>query len=591
MVTGSDRMTPDMKNLPHLGEAPELNEFTAKSFKANLATFTTGDDREIQKIFKKQYGGDVSFRKDKKGNIIVKFPSGEYPINKPGLSPQDIPKFFGDLAAFNPAARASTIRAAVVKSALGESVLEGVDASLGGDFSPQDVGMSAVLGGGFKALEDAASLGSRAILGNKTQQAEELLSAGKQFDTPILTSDALPPENIVSKLAVQTGEKIPFAGTGAMRAEQQLKREKPVNEFIDRYGQFSYKSIVDSLRASKDKVKRAAGNVMGQVGEKLDDVGAIPIRNTKDAIANAQLEFSKPGVIQSTGAMEDLGTLIKAIDEAPQTFSTLKENRTAFREIVKSTDKAERSQLTSRAKSMLSKVEEGITNDMKSFAKDNLSRQQFKQWNRANKIYFDEAIKMTKTKIKNVLDVGDVTPEVVEKMLFSKYKSELKNLYSSLDPAGRKNARSAIISKVASATARREKGTTPNSFATELKKYNEHIDVFFKGEEKKQLKGLQLLLDSTKRAQDAAAATPTGQGNIGGGVVASVVANAFKAVFTGGTLGSIARAYESTPVRNALLNLAGTRRGTAAFDKALQEAMHKIKLSAQTINTQEANNG
>ncbi len=599
MFTGADRMTQEMEELPHLGRAPEMNEFSGSSLKANLATFTTGDENELKKIFKQQFGDNVSFREDAKKNIIVDFPSGSYPLNKPGLSPQDVPKFMADLLMFNPAARAASIPGALTKSAIGETVLEGTDVALGGDFSKADVGISTALGGAGKVLEDVISTAYRSMVGKNKPQADELLKAADEAGISLMTSDVLPPKNIVSKGFQQTAEKIPVAGTAGKRAGQQAEREAAVSEIAEKYGSFSYKSIVDSLKESKNKIKSAAGSVLGKTANKLDDAlnyelgptlgGGLPMDNTKSAIARAKELFSKPGVIQSKGAMSDLETLIKAIDEAPQTFTTLKENRTAFREIVNGADKAERSQLTSRGKSILENVESSMTADMKKFARKNLSQRDYSKWLKANKVYAEEAIKMTKTKLKNVLDKGDITPEAVETMLFSKKPSELKNLYSSLGSDGRKNARAAIVSKIINNLSKRVDGVSPNSFATELGKHKDQIDTFFKGQDRKQLRGLEVALNATRRAQDAAVSTPTGQQAILLGQVAAVAADPITAIATGGSLGAIARVYESNSVKHALLKLAGTPKGSTAFERALEQVSFELRFASQALKPEKEN--
>jgi len=581
IITGADRMTPEMENLPSLGSAPEMSEMSWKSLKANLGTFTTGDPEELKKIFKKQYGDKVSFTKDEKQNIIVNFPSGSYPMNKPGLSMQDAPHFIGETLAMSPAAKAKTFLGAVGASAAGEAILEGVDEALGGDFSIKDVGISAAFGAGGKLFEDAISSAYRFMKG--TPDGDGLLKAADEAGIKIMTTDAVPPENIVGKMAQQTTEKIPIAGTGGLRAAQQRERVDAVTDLIDEYGTFSYKSVVDSLRESKNRIKKAAGNVLNDTGETLDSFGDIPLTKTDDAILDALDLLEKPGVIKSTGAMADLDTLVRAMDEAPQTFTSLKENRTAFREIVAGADKAERSQLTSRSKNILESVEKSMTADMKAFAKDNLSDQRYNQWKKANHVYASEAKKMTKTKLKNILDTGDLTPEAVEKMLFSKKPSELKMLYSSIGNEGRQNARSAIVSKIADKLSRRVHGITPNSFATELKKNKDQIDAFFKGADKKRLEGLGKVLDATRRAQDAAATSVSGQQAIGGAAVASVIADPVKAILVGGSIGLSARFYESKPVRNILYKMASVPAGSTAFLKLNERLNFHARLFSQNI--------
>lgn len=54
-----------------------------------------------------------------------------------------------------------------------------------------------------------------------------------------------------------------------------------------------------------------------------------------------------------------------------------------------------------------------------------------------SEIYADEASKLQNTRLKNVLMKGDLTPEVVNNMLFSKNKSEVQNLYNSVGQVGR----------------------------------------------------------------------------------------------------------------------------------------------------------
>ena len=566
--------------------APELNSLSWPAFKASAGLLVTDNDESSKKMLKEQFGEDISF-KDSTEGVIATLPSGDYFINKKGLSGQDVIKFVSDMLAYTPAGRAKGIISAAGKSALTETVLEGTEQSLGGDdISSKDVAISGSIGGLFKGVENLIGAGYRAVKGKTSDEAESLLKSGDSAGIPLTTSDVLPPKTFVGKTAQQTGEKIPFAGTGAMREGQQEMRQQAVQDVAEKYGQFSYSSIIKSLKAKKDRVKSAAGSVLESTGGKLDGIGEIPLVSTKSAILDAQNELSKQGVIKSSGAIDDLNVLIEAIDSAPQTFTTLKENRTAFREIVNGADKAERSQLTSRAKGLLKKVESSMTKDMNQVAKDNLTSQELLKWQKANSVYADEAKKLTKTRLKNVLDKGDTTPEAVSTLLFSQKPSELKLLYNSLGQEGRGNSRAAIVSKVVESVSKRAGGITPNSFATELKKYQPQINAFFKGEERKQLNGLQKALESTRRAQDASITTPTGQQLIGAGTLAAAATDLGLTTLIGGTTGGIARLYESAPVRNALLRLSAAPKGSTQFEKALLEFQTILSSSAQALRNE-----
>lgn len=586
LFTGENRMTPELSALPSIGSAPEFNKFSPESLKATIGTFTTAKPNELKQIFKKQFGDNVSFRNDSKGNPIVDFPSGSYALNKPGMSPQDIPKIFADLVAYMPAARARTILGSMFGSAVTAATLEGIEASVGGEFSPEEVGVSAALGGAFKGLENLAGAGYRAIMGEVNPEQARLIGESAQAGIPAITSDIIPPQTFAGRTAQQTGEKIPVAGTGGIREAQQEFRERAVEGFTEQFGDFSYDTIIQSLRQKSGGVMRSAGDRLESLGGQLDNIGEIPITQTRRAVADVTEELSRPNVLGGQAALDDLNQLVETISTAPQTYTTLKENRTAFREVVDSLDPTARSQLTSRSKSLLRQVQSGMTEDMRSFARENLSGNNFRRLENANQIYAREAERLTKTRLKNILDKGDFTPENVKQMLFSQKPSEMRSLFRSLTTEGRANARSAIINKITTDLSKRANGMTPNSFATELGKYNPQINAFFKGRDRRALEGLRRGLDATRRAQDASITTPTGQSLIGGLTGFAAFTDLGATLGLGGTAGGLARLYESAPVRNALLRLAGTRQGSTAFERALREANVALTSSAQAMKSE-----
>lgn len=579
IFTGESRTTPELDALEEIGAAPELNELSLAAFKSSLGLLTTGKTEELKSILSSQLGDKVSFTQDSKGNEIVNLPSGQFALNKPGFSAQDLVRGVFDVASFTPAGRAASIAGVAGRSALTEAVVETAEAGVGGEFSPEDVALSGALGGFFKGLGDVVGAGFRALTG---KAASETVEAGRAAGIPVFTSDVFQPTTFVGKTAQQTGEKIPIAGTGGLREGQQKARQQAVAEVAERYGQFSYGAIVDSLKVQRNKVKSAAGSILERTGSKLDNTGPIPIDNTLSAVSRAQAELSKPGVIQSTGAIADLKTLSDTIASSPQTFTTLKENRTAFNEIIKGADKAERTQLTSRAKSLLQSVQSAMKSDMDKLAKSSLTPREFNQWQKANRVYASEAQKLTKSRLKNVLDKGDVTPESVATLLFSQKPSEVKSLFQSLTTQGRQNARSAIISKVITDLNKRAGGVTPNSFVSEVKKKGTAFDTFFRGEERKQLNGLLKVLESTRRAQEAAVTTPTGQQLLGAGTLAAAATNLPATLGMGLTIGGIARHYESAAVRNALLRLDSIPKGSTQFEQAVAEAVGALNAGAQT---------
>lgn len=592
VFTGNDRETPEQRALPGLLDSGILNgEDGTKAAMIAPVLLTTTNPDEITQIITSNFPNiQATYNKDAQGNvypILVNTKTGvQTVVNKPGLDKMDLAQAGGIAAAYAPAGKGATALSVAGRSAATEGVMQGAQAASGGEFDEDEVALSAGLGGLLKGAEDVAATGYRALRGKMAGDAARLVDDAKAASIPLYTSDVKQPSNFATKTFQQTTEKIPVVGTGSLRESQQEARERAVDLIADKYGEFSYKTIVDSLKGTKDKVKKAAGSVLQSVGNKLDDVGEIGLTKTRSAIREVKDELSKPGRIRSGDAMKDLQELVDALDEAPQTFTSLKENRTAFKEIVDAVDKADRSQLTTRAKGLLEKVRSSMTSDMDDFAKSNLSLEEYGKWKRANAVYADQAAKLTKTRLKNVLDKGDMTPESVETMLFSRKPSEVRSLYNSMGQKGRESAKAAIISKVVRDLGRRQSGFTPNSFATELKKYEPQIQTFFKGADRRQLEGLRKVLDVTRRAQDAAVTTPTGQQLLGAGTVAATAYDPLTTIATATTLGTLARSLESRPVRNALIRLGSVPRGSTRFEKALSDATQALFVASQTARSE-----
>lgn len=583
--TGDDRATEEIESLSEIGNAPELNEMSWSAFKTSLGLLATGDEEKAKGVIQSQIP-DANFTQDAKGNTIVNLPSGSYALNKPGVSPQDIARGVFNIAAFTPAGGARTIGGAALGSAATEGAMQAATKEVGGgDVSTGDIALAAGLGGVGKGLEDLVSTGYRAVKGSAPSDQSNLIAQSKEYNVPLMTSDVIEPTTFAGKAARSTGEKIPVAGTGAARAEQQQMREEAVQQFADKYQQPSYSEIVDSLKAKSKGIKSSAGSILGNTGSKLDEVGEIPTQNTVDAIDSALTELSKPNVRVDQAAIDELDQL-KEIISTPQTFSSLKENRTIARDILESFGKGDRSQLPTRSKALLTKAVSGMGKDMDSFAKTNLSPKEYSSWKKANAIYADEAVKLKKSKIKNILDKGDITPETVDTMLFSKKPSEVRALYHSLTTKGKDNARSALISRAVDNASRRAGGVSPNSFSSELNKIAGNTDVFFRGEQRKQLEGFKLLMESTRRAQDAAVETPTGQQVLGAGAGYAAFTDLGATLGLGGTAGGLARLYESAPVRNSLIKLSSVPKGSTQFEKALSEAQAALTASAQAIRAE-----
>lgn len=562
-------------NIPEIGSAPELNELSVPAFKSSLALLLTGDTERLKSSLSEQFGGNVDFTEDEQGFTVVDLPSGRYALNKPGLSAQDIARTVFDFAAFTPAGRAASLSGAVAKSAGTQAAIEGVGETVGADADLANVAMAGALGGVGKKVEDFASGAVRAVTGKASPEAVELVAEGAKRNIPVMTTDVVPPETLAGKLARSTGEMIPFAGTGAARRTQQKARESAVEEIT---GQFTPKfdEVVTSLRNQTNKVKRAAGNRLGLVAEKMDDAGEIPATNALNAIDDVISDLTAKGRVADEATVSTLEKYKQAITEG-QSFRSLDTLRSDFREAVK----GDRITLPTRSDAAINKIYSAMTSDLRRSIKSNLGDKSADAWSKAKGVYASEMNMIKKSRLKSVLDKGDVTPETVQNVMFSQKPSEVRNLYRSLDSTGKEAMRGTIMSRAIQKATNAEGEVTPTALATQIGKLKTQFDVAFTGPKGKEIKGLVDVLNATRRAQDAQVATPTGQslaGILGGYAALTDIA----ATAGGGiTAGTFARVYESPIVRDALLRVANTPKGSSAYDRAITEAVRTMTKIAQ----------
>lgn len=416
----------------------------------------------------------------------------------------------------------------------------------------------AALRGGIKGAARAANPAAR-----------EIVESGKKLDVPVMTTDVFPPKGVVGGLARQTGERIPVAGTTGPRIAQQKARERAVSEFASEFPPINESDIISSLKVRKQALSKKAGDVLEKVKTRLSGVDTIDIADVNKTIDDLVDDLSEAGRIQDPIAIERLKSVKDSLNAGPQPFDILRDNRTTIRETLEQIDPTGRSQLTSRAKAQFQKVYDSITRTLDAEVKDNLGEAALRQYKQADGVFFRQANTLRKTRLKNVLDKGDLTPETVNNLVFSSKPSEVKLLFRSLNTEGRKNVRGALVSRaVEKATV--EDALDPSRFAKELNKLKTGTEVFFRGEDAKRLRGLKVLIQATRRAKDAAAVTPTGQSLLpilAAGAGSQV--GFFPAIAAMGTAGGAARLYESRAVRNMLLELgsSGQKNSAKIIDK------------------------
>ncbi|EBG9601427.1 lytic transglycosylase domain-containing protein [Salmonella enterica subsp. enterica] len=445
-----------------------------------------------------------------------------------------------------------------------------------------DLGTGVALGGAINKLGRAAGAAYRGIRGTIAPEAQQAIQFANAAGVPLHTTDVLQPNSRVGRMAQTTAENIPFAGTSTMRANQQEARSQLVDEFASRFGEYDPSIVVGSLKAKTSGIKRAAGNRLEQVQNAMAGVNIQPSK----AIQQIDTEIAS---LQKLGKVADNDTISKlqayrdeltrnagASGPVAMDLQQLSGLRSQFRQDVK----GERTVLPNRSDAAIQRIYNAMTSDIDSAIGQNLGNDTLRRYKQANAIYADEANKLQNTRLKNVIMKGELTPEVVNNMLFSKNKSEVQNLYRSVGQVGRAQMRNGIIGK-----AMEKSGGSPDQFLRQVNLMSNQTGIAFKGRDAAYLKGIKNYLEATKRAGQAGVTTPTGQQTIPFILGIGTVTNP-ALVGVGGGYGLLARMYESEPARNAMLRLANTPRGSTAFEKALSDVERIVNSFAQGAKSQ-----
>lgn len=446
-----------------------------------------------------------------------------------------------------------------------------------GDFAQnaaKNAGVNLAAQGVLSAAAKGIGRGITAVRGEISPADQQLLKRAAAADVPVMTSDVVPPKTKLGNQLQGYSEGV-IAGTGPMRAAQQDARTKLVNRFTEKYGDYDPSVVVDSLKSGvareKSLAKSKLNNLSGRmVGKPVDTSGTI---RAIDGAVNELGKLKGVSDTQTISALNDYKNAIQEITNGDDAFELLDKLRTQFRIDVK----GDRTVLPSMSQTMVDRVYNSLTNSLSKSIAKGLSPKDASAWRAGKADYAKMATHATQTRLKNVLNKGDLTPEAVNTIVYGQYGSDIARLYGKLDQKGKDMLRVAYISKIADKV-----GDSPQKMMTELGKLQKQANgqVFktvFGGKNGKEIEGMLSILDATKRASEANVVTKTG-------MTLAPLVRVMGNLKTGGALlagetgiGLMSRVYESPMARNALLRLANTKAGTPAYERALNQAATAVR--------------
>jgi len=506
------------------------------------------------------------------------------------------------------AGRAAQVAAGPVASEVGRMIAAQPVAQMAGGAGSGAAAQAVREAGGSPTGEIAASLlggvvggavASRAMNPARASTATKLqpiVDDATRAGVPVLTSDVAPPQTFIGKVGQRLGERVPIAGTGPLRAEQQRARIEAVRGVLRDFGAGDAANLSDDIM--KDVATKRAAEIQKyavakkEVISRLTDKGVVPVPRAIAAIDDQIADLTRRRTDGADEAIQRIQQIREDI-QGRDLFQLEAYRQDELSKIFKD-DPARPISIAARdaGEKALRAIYGPVREDMSYFIKTVGNRRDVDKFMVANKRLSDAATDIKMASLKSVLKSGDATPEVINRMLFSQKPSEVRQLYTSLTPAGRAMARTSILSQAAEkAQFELQDGAkmfSPEKFAAEVKRLSPQISVFFRGDDLKQVDGLSRVLNLTRRAGDAGVATATGQETlpfVAGSALQSFFGSFGGALAAAVGIGATARIYESAPVRNLMLSLGSSKRGSQEEAVIIKRLLSAIQSQGEAIQS------
>lgn len=439
--------------------------------------------------------------------------------------------------------------------------------------------------GALSAVAKGIGRGVTAVRGDIAPEVKQAIDTAEGMGVTPMTSDALPPSNAFTRGLMQGGEGA-LMGTGSQRAEQYATRSSLVKNYFDRVGEYNPDDVVKSLTTTLRGRKDSAGAVINDVTNKMGNA-VVDTTNTMSALNTAISRQERLGSSANKSLLSSLRNLREELSnpatDLDVTFDLLRQHRTAFRSNVQ----GDAMVFPDQAKATTNMIENAMTRDLRNSVGKTLGPSEAANYIKANSDYANVYNKVLNKRISSVLNnaTHQATPELINTVVYSRKPSDIKRIWSALDDKGKDAMRAAYVSRIAESS-----GGSPARFLTQVNKLKRQADgdvygTIFSGKHMKELDALHDVLQLTSRADSANVVTQTGQALANPLRIGAAIPTLGQSLAGEAGFGLVMRAYESRPVRNALLRLANTKAGTPAYEKALNEAA----LAIRPLVSQQAN--
>jgi hypothetical protein len=438
------------------------------------------------------------------------------------------------------------------------------------------------LGGGM-----GAGIGAGARIGGAAALPEGAVQAEKR-GIQTITSQEFKPETPLGNALAKSREITPF-GTGSLLRKQEKQRSQAIQNFVSEYAGVGSPTLTEELAnqaiSQREKiVKKLSGNKQEVLGRLSTTGQLVDMSATAKKAEDLALELEN---ISPTANKQAIDQLINfATEITGKTPEEVEQRRKVlFKSLSDPTIGTPKDMASKAYNEVYGALNQDLGNHIKQFGKPT----DFTKWSVSNRALSDLADDLKASSFNSLLKKGELTPEIVNNVLFTDKKSSIERLYRNLSTEGREVGRAAIITRALENATDPSGVIVPNRFATQLGKLENQVNVFFTGSDLDAVQGLQKALNYTRRAGEFAANPPTGAqavpfvafsglqsqlGLAGAGLAA--------ALNTG-----LVRLYESKAGRNLLAQLGRVKSNSSSERTVLTSIANYLGSNKELLDSQQ----
>lgn len=361
------------------------------------------------------------------------------------------------------------------------------------------------LGGGMGA---GIGAGARPTVSAAAALPEGAVEAEKR-GIQTITSQEFRPETPLGNALAKSREITPF-GTGSLLRKQEKQRSQAIQDFVSEYAGVGSPTLTEELAnqaiSQREKiVKKLSGNKQEVLGRLSTTGQLVDMSATAKKAEDLALELENISPTANKQAIDQL--LNFATEITGKTPEEVEQRRKVlFKSLSDPTIGTPKDMASKAYNEVYGALNQDLGNHIKQFGKPT----DFTKWSVSNRALSDLADDLKASSFNSLLKKGELTPEIVNNVLFTDKKSSIERLYKNLSTEGREVGRAAIITRALENATDPSGVIVPNRFATQLGKLENQVNVFFTGSDLDAVQGLQKALNYTRRAGEFAANPPTG---------------------------------------------------------------------------------